>query len=192
VTQEPPNPREEATNNELAQMIAQYEALPPDVAAAFVEMLERRRRDTAKAEATIREIAGDDTLRSILRRQVQAMDAIQASFEPVVLFPDFSGDDFSQLESAVLGLLPRTTDEVENVERIVVEASADPENRKFIAEVANRLPDRSKIVRMATWVGFLMVASYLIEIAPEMNANRIAMLAVAVAVWAVLDQRSRS
>jgi hypothetical protein len=157
-------------------------------------MLERRRRDAAMAEvtATIRRMTEDNTVRSILHRQAQAMEAIQASFKPVVLFPDFSGDDFSQLESAVLGLLPTTAEEVENVERIVVQTRTDPEYRKIIARLADHLPDRSEIARMATWTSFLAVASYLIEMAPEIDANRIAMLAVIVAVWAVLVQRPRS
>jgi hypothetical protein len=175
-------------------MIAKYAALPPHAAAAFVEMLERRRRDAtwAAVTAAVWRMAEDNTVRSILHRQAQAMEAIQASFKPVVLLPDFSGDDFSQLESGVLGLLPRTAEEVENVERIVVQTGSDPENRKIMTRLADHLPDRSEIARMTTWTSFLIVASYLIKMAPEIDTNRIAMLAVIVAVWAVLVERPRS
>jgi hypothetical protein len=61
-------------------------------------------------------MTADNAVRSILRRQALTMEAIQRSFQPVLL-PDFSGDDFSELESVVLSLLPATTGEVEDIER---------------------------------------------------------------------------
>lgn len=193
MTRELSGPADGATNDEVAQTIDNYAAPPRDVAAAFVEMLERIRRDAAWAgvTVTIRRMADDNTVRSILHRQAQAMEAMSANSRSVVLLPDFSGDDFSQLESAVVGLLPGTAEELENIERIAAETGADPENQKLVARLADHLPDRSGIVKMATWTGFLTVAGYLMKVAPEINANRVAMLAVLVAVWAVLVQRPR-
>jgi hypothetical protein len=186
------DPARDAAIEEAAQMITRYAALPPDVAAAFVEMLERVRRDVAWAKVTdsVRQMAADNAVRSILRRQALAMDAIQGSFN-VVLLPDFSGDDFSELESAVISLLPATTGEVQEIERTVARASSDPESQNFIARLVSHFPDSSQIGTMATWTGFLAVAAYLLKIAPEMDGNRIAMLAVIVAVWTVLVQRTR-
>jgi hypothetical protein len=180
--------------NDAAEMIAEYEALSPEAASAFVEMLERRRRAAAWAEvsATIRQMGRDNAVQSILRRQAQSMDAIKGSFEEFTLLPDFSGDDFSQLESAVLSLMPTTAEEVENIERAVVDTSADPESRKIIARLAEHLPNRSEVATMTTWAGFLAVALYLMEMAPEIDPNRIAMLAVIVAVWTVIVQRHGS
>lgn len=182
--------------------MAEYEALRPEAAVAFVEMLERSRRDTAWriAEAAIRQMGTDNAVPSILRRQAELMESIRTSFERTVpfpdatgndfaLLPDFTGDDYSQLESAVLSLFPATAEEVQNVEHTIADASADPEARKIIARFADHMPDRSEIARMTTWAGFLVVAAYMYEIAPGMDANRIAMLAVIVAVWTVIVQQ---
>jgi hypothetical protein len=191
----------EAADDEVAAAIAKYgeavmakyEDLSPGTATAFVEMLGRRRKDTAWAavRATLQQMAVDSSARSILSRQAQTMDAIKVSFEPVTLLPDFSGNDFSLLESAILSLIPATTEEISDVERIATDATADPESQKFIVRIADHMPDRSEIGKMATWTGFLAVAAYMLQIAPDMDANRIAMLAVIVAVWTVLVQRSR-
>jgi hypothetical protein len=123
VTQES-DPARDAAMEEAAQMIRKYAALPPDVATAFAEMLERIRRDAVRAKDTIsvQQMAADNAVRSILRRQALAMEVIQRSLQPVILLPEFSGDDFSELESVVISLLPATTEEVEDVEGSVAQA----------------------------------------------------------------------
>jgi hypothetical protein len=108
-------------------------------------MLERRKDEAlAGTAATIRNMAADNGVGPILRRQAHAMQKIQSSFEPLMLFPveavpeppapallpDFSGSNRRRLESAVLDLLPKTAEQVEEAERMAVEAAADPENRK--------------------------------------------------------------
>jgi hypothetical protein len=69
-------------------MIARYDALSPGTSAAFVHMLERRKDEAlAGTAATIRNMAADNAVGPILRRQAHAMQKIQSSFEPLTLFP---------------------------------------------------------------------------------------------------------
>lgn len=205
MTQELTSPGDSVVSGDgLGEMIARYDASSPDVAAAFVEMLERRRSDEALAgtSATIRSMATNNAVGPILRRQVAAMRKIQASFEPLTLFPieattvvptgpallpDFSGSNFRRLESAVLSLLPKTTEEVEEAEQVAVEAASDPENRKMLAGIADHLPDRAQIAKMAPLAGFLAVAAVLVEFLPSiLDSDQIAVLGALIAVYAII------
>lgn len=76
---------------------------PPAEADSLLDMIERLRA-RAHVDSTLRNMAAASTVTSILQRQADAMDAIQASFEqrrPAVLLPDFTGDDHTALEAAV-------------------------------------------------------------------------------------------
>jgi hypothetical protein len=108
------------------------------------------------------------------------------------LLPDFTGDDYSKLESAVLHLVPATTEEVQDVEQVIADTNANPEISKTVTRIASQIPNHPEIDKMATWAGFLAVATYMYEIAPDMDANRISMIAIIVAVWTVLVQRPNS
>jgi len=121
--------------------------------------------DWRAEEATIRQMSQDDFVHSILREQAEKMEAIR-SFGRALLFPDFTGDDYSHLESAVLNLVPATTEEVHDVEQAVADTGADPETHKIIARIADQIPNRSEIGGMTTWAGFLVVAAYMYQIAP--------------------------
>ena len=61
---------------------------------------------------------------------------------PTVLLPDFTGDDYSALEAAVLDLVPANPGQLADVEQAVEAASADPENRELLAKISECLPNR--------------------------------------------------
>jgi hypothetical protein len=184
----------EAVNDDAAELLARYRNLSPGAAEDFVNMLERIRADAAWAHvrATLQQMAADNSISSILHRQALTMEEIQESSGQIVLLPDFTGDDWSDLESAVVSLLPTTAREIENVERIAADAVANPDNRRLVDRIAEHLPDRSEIPNMATWAGFFAVAAYLLKVAPDMSSNQIEMLGIIVAIWIALVQRPRS
>jgi hypothetical protein len=183
-----------AVYDEAAEMIERYRVASPDVAAAFVQMLDRIRTDAAwtSVAGTTQQMAAENSINGILRRQARAMDELHSGSQKLTLLPSFTGSNFRRLEKAVVDLLPSTVAEVSEIERIAAEASTDPQSRTLINRIATRLPDRSEIAGSATWVGFYAVCVYLTKMAPEINANTIAMLGVLVAVWAVLAQRRSS
>ena len=122
---------------------------PPEEAGPLVDMIERlRTRVWAHVDSTLRDMAAASSVNSILQRQANAMDAILASFEqprPTVLLPDFTGDDYSALEAAVLDLVPTNPGQLADIEQAVEAASADPENRELLANISERLPNRTQL-----------------------------------------------
>jgi len=124
------------------------------------------------------------------------MDAMLASFEqprPTVLLPDFTGDDYSALDAAVLALVPTNPEQLAGIEQVVEAASADPENRKLLAQITERLPNRTQLARLTPWGVFVMVSLDMLKVAPEINPNDIGVLTmILMVVLYLLPARSGS
>jgi hypothetical protein len=170
---------------------------PPDEAGPLLNMIERLRAQAwANAGSTLREMASTNSVNSILQRQANAMDAMLASFKqprPTTLLPDFTGDDYSALEAAVLALVPTDPEQLADIEQVVEAASADPENRKLVAKITERLPSRAHLVRLSPWAVFVMVSLDMLKMAPELSPNDIGVLTmVLMVVLYLLPPRSSS
>jgi hypothetical protein len=155
-------------------------ANPPEEAAPLLAVVERLRTLAwAQVDSTLRDTAAASNVNSIQHRQANAMDAIGASFErprSAVLMPDFTGEDYSSLETAVLALVPTDPEELASIEQDVEAASADPENRKLLAQITERLPSRTQLARLTPWAIFVIVSLEVLKEAPEINPNDIGML----------------
>lgn len=153
---------------------------PPEEAGPLLDVIERLRVQAwAHVDTTIREMAAANIVNSILRRQANTMDTMLASFEqprPTVLLPDFTGDDYSALETTVLALVPTNPEQLAGIEQAVEAASADPENRKLLARITDRLPSRTELARLTPWAVFVMVSLEMLKVAPEINPNDIGVL----------------
>jgi len=153
---------------------------PPEEAGPLLDTIARlQERAWAHNDATLRDMAATHNVRSILQRQATAMTAMRASFEqsrPVVLVPDFTGDDYTALVAAVLALSPTTPEQLADIEQAVEAASADPENRKLVARITERLPSRAQGAKLTPWAVFVMVSLDMLKVAPELNPNDIGVL----------------
>jgi hypothetical protein len=153
---------------------------PPEEAGPFLEVIERLRTLAwAQVDGTLRDMAAAGNMNSILQRQANAMDAMRTSVErprSAVLLPDFAGEDYSSLETAVLALVPTDPEELAGIEQGVEAASADSENRKLLAQITERLPSRIQLARLTPWAVFVMVSLEVLKEAPEINPNDIGML----------------
>ena len=172
---------------------------PPEEAGPFLDTIERLRlqeRAWAHVDATLRILAATNNVRSILQRQASAMEAMRASFEPfrpMVLLPDFTGNDYRALEHAVLALIPTKPEELADVEQAVETASADPESRKLVARITERLPSRAQVAKLTPWAVFVMVSLDVLKVAPELNPNDIGVLTmILMVVLYLLPPRSGS
>jgi hypothetical protein len=165
---------------ELPVQLPSWAERPPDEAGPLLSMIERLRAQAwASVDSTLREMAATNAVNSILERQANAMDAMLASFEQpgaTVLLPDFTGDDYSGLEEAVLALVPTNPEQVTVIEQAVEAASAVPENRKLLARITERLPNRTQLTRLTPWGLFVVVSLDMLKVAPEINANDIGVL----------------
>lgn len=121
---------------------------PPEKAGPVLDVIERLRTQAwAHVDSTLRDMAAANTVNSILQRQANAMDAILASFEqprPAVLLPDFSGDDYSALEDAVLALVPTNPEQLADIEQVLEAASANPGPRASTARNARTAGTRRR------------------------------------------------
>jgi hypothetical protein len=153
---------------------------PPEQAGPLLDTIERLRVQAwAHVDSALRDMAAANSVRSILQRQASTMDAILTSFtqsQIPVLLPDFTGDDYSSLEAAVLALVPTKPEELADLEQVVEAASADPENRKLVAGITDRLPSRAQVVKLTPWAVFVMVSLEMLRVAPEINPNDIGVL----------------
>lgn len=171
---------------------------PPEEAGPFLDTIERLRlqkRVWAYVDATLRDMAATNNVRSILQRQASAMEAMRASFEPfrpTVLLPDFTGKDYRALERAVLALIPTKPEELADMEQAVEAASADPESRKLIARITERLPSRAQVAKLTPWAVFVMVSLDMLKVAPELNPNDIGVLTMILMIVLYLLPRSGS
>jgi len=153
---------------------------PPEEAGPLLGVIEHlRARAWAHVDTTIRDMATVTNVNSILQRQASTVDAMLASFRqprPTVLLPDFTGDDYSALETAVLALVPTNPEQLADIEQAVEAASADPENRKLLARITDRLPSRTQLAGLTPWAVFVMVSLEVLKVAPEINSNDIGVL----------------
>lgn len=153
---------------------------PPEEAGPLLDVIERLRVQAwTHADITLREMAAANNVNSILQRQANTMDAMLASFEqplPAVLLPDFTGDDYSALETTVLALVPTSPEQLADIEQAVEAASADPENRKLLARITDRLPSRTQLAGLTAWAVFVMVSLEMLKVAPEISPNDIGVL----------------
>ena len=169
---------------------------PANEAAPFLDLIERlRAQGWAQVDATLQEMADANSVRSILQRQASAMEAMRASFkqsEPMVLLPDFTGDDYEALEDAVLALIPQP-EVLAELEQAVKAASEDSESRKLVARITERLPSRAQVVKLTPWALFVMVSLDLLKVAPELNPNDLSVLTmILMVVLYLLPPRSGS
>jgi hypothetical protein len=170
---------------------------PPEEAGPLLNLIERLQAHAwAHVDATLRDVASTNSVRSILRRQASAMETMRASFEPLrptVLLPDFTGDDYEALDAAVLALVPTTPDQLADMEHAVEVASADPESRKLVARITERLPSRAQVAKLTAWAVFVLVALGMFKVAPELNPNDIGVLTmILMVVLYLLPPRSGS
>jgi len=167
----------------LAEMPVQlpwWAETPPEEAAPLLEMIDRLRTLAwAQVDSTLRDMAAANSVNSILQRQANAMDTIRASFErprSAVLLPDFTGEDYNSLETAVLALVPTDPDELVGIEQDLEAASAGAENRELLAQITERLPSRTQLARFTPWAVVIIVSLEVLKEAPEINPNDIGML----------------
>lgn len=145
---------------------------PPKEAASLLDLIERLQRQLGVPHGT----ASASTVRARLQRLAIAMET--GSFEQsqsMVLLPHFTGDNYKALERTILVLAPKP-EELAEVEQAVEAASADPENRKLVARIAERLPSRAQVAKMTPWAVLVMVSLELLKVAPEINPNDIGAL----------------
>ena len=159
---------------------------PPEEAGPLLGVIEHlRARAWAHVDTTIQDMAAAANVNSILERQASTMDAMLASFKqprPTVLLPDFTGDDYSALETTVLAFIPTNPERLADIEQAVEAASADPENRKLLARITDRLPSRTRLAGLTPWAVFVMVSLEVLKVAPEINSNDIGVLTMIVMV----------
>lgn len=152
---------------------------PPNEATPFLDLIEHlRAQGWAQVDATLRDMADTNSVRSILQRQASAMEVMRASFEqsePMDLLPDFTGDDYEALEDAVLALISQRN-ALAHLEQAVKAATVDPESRKLVVRITERLPGRAQVVKLTPWAVFVMVSLDLLKVAPELNPNDIGVL----------------
>jgi hypothetical protein len=153
---------------------------PPEEAGPLLDVIERLRAQAwANVECTVRDTAAANNVNSIIQRQANTMDAMLASFlqpRPTALLPDFTGDDYSALEDAVLALVPSNPEQLADIELAVQTASSDPGNRKLLARITERLPNRTQLARLTPWAVFVIVSLDMLKVAPEINPNDITVL----------------
>jgi hypothetical protein len=153
---------------------------PPEEAGPLLNIIERLRAQAwANVDSTLREMAVSNGVNSIRQRQATAMDAMLASFRqprPAVLLPDFTGEDYSGLEAAVLALVPTDPEQLADIEQVVKAASVDPENRKQLAKIVERLPTRAQLTRLSSWAVFVIVSLDMLKLAPDLSLNDIGVL----------------
>ena len=105
--------------------------------------------------------------------------------------PDFTGDDYGELEAAVLALVPTNPEQLADFEQTVQAASADSGKRKLLARIIEFLPYRARVARLAPWA--FMVSLELLKAAPEINPNDIGVLTmILMVVLYLLPPRSGS
>ena len=170
---------------------------PPEEASPLLDAIERLRTHISVYVSSSRQdMAAANTVRSILQRQASAMEEMRAGFERsqlTVLLPDFSGDDYSALEATILALIRTNPEELAAAERTVAVASADPENRRLLARITERLPSRTQAAKLTPWAVFVMASLELLKVAPEINPNDIAVLTmILMVVLYLLPPRSGS
>jgi hypothetical protein len=170
---------------------------PPEEAGPLLEVIERLRTHAwAQVHATLQDMAAVSSVNSILQRQANAMDAIQASFtqpQPEALLPDFTGDDYYALETAVLGLIPADPGQLAGIEQAVEAASAAPGNREMLTRITRRLPEPAQLARLTPWAIFVLVSLDMLKAAPEINPNDIGVLTmILMIVLYLLPPRSDS
>jgi hypothetical protein len=153
---------------------------PPEEAGPLLDVIERLRVQAwAHVDTTLREMAAASDVNSILQRQANTMEAMLASFEqprPTVLLLDFTGDDYGALETTVLAFIPANPEQLADIEHAVEAAAADPENRKLLACITDRLPSRTQLAGLTPWAAFVMVSLEMLKVAPEINPNDIGLL----------------
>ena len=169
---------------------------PPEAAGPLIDLIEHMRLQAQVwADAnTLRDTAAARTVRSRLRRQAMAMQRPLPGFEDpqMPLLPDFTGDDWGALEAAVLDLIPRP-EQLADIEQAVEVASADPESRKLLARITERLPSRAQVAKLTPWAVFVMVSLDMLKVAPELNPNDIGVLTmILMVVLYLLPPRSGS
>jgi hypothetical protein len=168
---------------------------PPEAARPLLFFIERQRtHQWAQADA-LRDMAAASTVRAILQRQATAMEDMLVHIDrsrPTVLLPDFSRDDYTALETAILALIPRP-EQLADVEQAVEAASADPENRKLVARITDRLPTGAQVDKLTAWAAFVTVSIEMLKVAPELNPNDIGVLTmILMVVLYLLHPRSGS
>ena len=158
---------------------------PPEEAGPLLGVIEHLRARRSYVDTTIQDMAAAANVNSILERQASTMEAMLASFKqprPTVLLPDFTGDDYSALETTVLALIPTGPERLADIEQAVEAANADPENRKLLARDTDRLPSRTQLAGLTPWAVFVMVSLEVLKVAPEINSNDIGVLTMIVMV----------
>jgi hypothetical protein len=94
-------------------------------------------------------------------------------------------------DSLILDLLPKTPEQVAEVEQAVVEASADPQSRKLAEQLGERLA-RPEIANMTRWAVFVLASADFIKLTENSNPNVLQALSIIVMVWLYLVQSSKS
>jgi hypothetical protein len=153
---------------------------PPEEAGPLLDSIERLRNTWAHT-VPLQDDALTRLVRSGLHQVILGARGAGKSY-PGVLLPDFTGDDYSALEATVVSLVVTDRAALAEVERAVEVASTDPESRKLVAQIAEHLPNRAQVAKLTPWAALVMVSAAMLKIAPEINPNTIAMLAIIVAV----------
>ena len=165
---------------DLPAQLPSWAEQPPEEAGPLLDVIEHLRAQAwAHVDTTLRDMAAATNVNSILQRQANTMDAMLASFgqpRPTVLLPDLTGDDYSALETTVLALVPTNPEQLADIEQAVEVASADPENRRLLVRITDRLPSRTQLAGLTPWAIFVMVTLEMLKVAPGINPNDIGVL----------------
>jgi hypothetical protein len=154
---------------------------PPEEAAPLLDAIERLREPVRVfLSSTSQDTSTLSAVRSFLRSQAIVVESSLPDFDysGPVLLPDFTGDDYRALNATVWALIVTNLRKLAEVEQVVEVASADPESRRLVARISEHLPSRAQVAKMTPWAVLVMVSIAMLKVAPEINPNDIAMLAV--------------
>lgn len=80
------------------------------------------------------------------------------------------------------GSRPTDPEQLADIKQAVEAASTDPENRKLLARITDRLPSRAQLAGLTPRAVFVMVSLEILKVAPEINPNDVGVLTMILTV----------
>ena len=122
---------------------------------------------------------------------VNTMGAMSASLSQSRV-PGISGGvdlytDVARLQDRVIELLPKTPEQVADLERVVTETSADPEKRKLVQQITE-LFSRPGVQKMSRWGVVLCVSGGFLKATENAGPNFLLALGIVAMVVIALAQ----
>jgi hypothetical protein len=156
---------------------------PPEEAGPLLDMIHRLRLQAWADANALRDTAAASTVRSQLQRVAVRMEMRFELSAPAP--PDFTRDNYSALQDSIQALISKP-EELAEVEQAVEAASADPESRKLVARITERLPSRAQVAKLTPWAVFVLVSLDMLKVAPDINPNDMVVLTMILMVMLYL------